>query len=308
MAVDAGHDLGGVFCAPLGEQMGDFVILHAAAPGHFHPAIQPVEAEFVAAVAQGDVHQLAGHALAAHGGVQGRGVHGSQQHVDATTHHGPDVIFADAPEVLGPHLYAVILTQAVAMEPLGVNQLLGRQLRVDHREGEFLFRQQGFILGIQQLYGDGMLTGGGGFTVDPHGLPVEGIGRQPGGGQLLQRVGIQAGGFAQIVRVRVREGGEGHRHAAYPAQMHRRIGFHPERYVIPHGAFRGDPGRLEGGALVFQRGGAKITAPGRLIRKDFFQGRNQTKIDFHGKYLALFMRTGRRMYQNRKIMGGRRAG
>ena len=75
-AVDIGHDLRAALAAPLSEQMGNLEVLDAAVLGHFDEPGQFIKVKRVAAVFQGDIHQLNGGALAADLGIQRRGENG----------------------------------------------------------------------------------------------------------------------------------------------------------------------------------------------------------------------------------------
>ena len=86
--------------------MGDFVVFHAAAFAHVHPAAQPVEAEAIAAVLAIHVHQLHRGAIAAHAGVQRRGVDGREDGVDAVAHGAAHEVLGDAPVFLREDLHA----------------------------------------------------------------------------------------------------------------------------------------------------------------------------------------------------------
>ena len=131
-AVHVHYDLGRGLSAPLREQVRHLVILRAAALAYVYEAAQTVEAERVLAVGKIYVHQLAGHALAAHHGVQRGSVYGGKYRIDAAAHGGGDEFLQILPVLFRPHVYVIVLRNRVAVQPAGIDKLLRGQLGVQH--------------------------------------------------------------------------------------------------------------------------------------------------------------------------------
>ena len=129
-----------MLCPPLGEQVGDFKVLHAAAAGHADKPLHQGEVKAVRLPLLLHAQQLDAGPLGADFRIQRRGEKGREHHVHALLPGGGEELLPQGPVLLGPHRHMVVVGQAVPVEPLGVHQLLGRQIHPHHVEGERGFR------------------------------------------------------------------------------------------------------------------------------------------------------------------------
>ena len=288
-AVHRRHDLGRGVSTPLREEVGDLIVLHAAALGHVHPAAQLVKAEGVNAVIDVNIHQLHGQALRAHAGVQRRGVRGHHDHVDAPLHGGAHEVLGDAPMLLGEHRHMVIVAQAVVMEPFCVDERLMRQAAGQYAHD--LRAPDRLVLGLVcgQLDGDRVvarLHRAVRLHVDPQRVPLAAARAQIVRADLLKHVGIQSGLLAQIVVAAVLKAGETHRHMADAAHMDMRLDgrIHAAGHIDRAVRIR-SIGRLKGDRFVLKAGQPSILGAldGFLVQKHLLQRADQFELqNTHG--------------------------
>ena len=182
--------------APLREQVGDFVVLYAAAAAHVHPPAQPAEAKAVAVCLAEYIHQLHRRAVGAHARVQRRRVRGHEDGVDAVLDRAAHEVFRNAPVFLGKDLDAVVVGEGVRVQPAGVDQRLLRQLCADQFERDLDFAGQRAALLVDQADVRGVFARVKLIfrrEVKPDCAPLPRQRAQPVRGDLDQRVGIQAG-------------------------------------------------------------------------------------------------------------------
>ena len=137
--------------------MCHFKVFHTAGQAEVNPAVQQGEVKGVlSGGGNADPHQLCGGALAPDVGVQLRCKDGGEDHVDAVFYRCPDKAFQNAPVLRGKRLRVIEIGKAVAVEPLGVNQLLRRErVRQDpHGNGDRILTDrngQGIFAGFQGI-------------------------------------------------------------------------------------------------------------------------------------------------------------
>ena len=198
---------------PLGEQVGDFKILHAAAVGHADKPLHQGEVKAVRLSLLLHAQQLDAGSLGADFRIQRRGEKGREHHVHALLPGGGKELLPQGPVLLGPHRHMVVIGQAVPVEPLGVHQLLGRQIHPHHVEGERGFRLPR-LAGKAQ--GDGVVPPGaalGHLAVYPQHRGQKGADLHRGALQGQQGVGEQprlGGEVALIVAGGIGRHGAGH--------------------------------------------------------------------------------------------------
>ena len=137
-AVDFGNDLRGAGGAPLGEEMGDLEISDSGFFRQFDPAVELAEIEGIFAFGAGDSDQLNGRAFAADPGVERRGEDRGQDHIDPVVRRTLHEIADDFPVFFTENRNVVIRRQTVAVEPVGVFELLFRDDRIEHFQFEGL--------------------------------------------------------------------------------------------------------------------------------------------------------------------------
>ena len=224
------HHLGRVFCAPLGEQVRHLKIFESHRPAKAYPAPEPrvIKAVFPAPLFH--PHQLGGGALGADQGVQRRGEQRCQDHVYPPLRRQAQKMFHNGPMPLAEHLAPILLRQAVRVEPLGVQQPLGRQGGGHHVQGKPRPGQLGAARGGEyQLHPP--VTAGGvlrDLAVHPQGTPLLPY-QLHSFFQRGQQVRVKPRLFANVLRVVLFFAGEGHRHAFHPPQPHLalKIPLHP---------------------------------------------------------------------------------
>ena len=268
-AVHPGHDLGRVFRSPLGEQMGRLKVFHAAAAAHPDPPPQPIHAESIFPVLHRDLHQLHGQPFASGPGVQGRGVYGGQDHVDAARHGAADEALHHGPVGFAENGRMVILGQAVAVEPFGVDQLLlwqqPRQHPQRHRPGGIPVARA-----VHKRDFHGIIPGPGVLPraqpqpqAGPAGAGVERVGEKG-----RKQVGVQAGGRAQAALLVLRRNGILQRHLPHHADgkavPQGRSDFQP--HFLP-ARVEGAEGQLKINALVLEPFKDALGFLRRLIQK-----------------------------------------
>ena len=151
------HHLGSCCGTPLREQVCHFKVFHTAGQAEVNPAVQQGKVKGVLpGGGNADPHQLCGGALAPDVGVQLRREDGGEDHIDAVLHRRADVGFQNAPVLRGEGLRVIEIGKAVAVEPLGVNQLLRRErVRQDpHGNGDRILTDrngQGIFAGFQGI-------------------------------------------------------------------------------------------------------------------------------------------------------------
>ena len=280
------HHLGGELRPPLGEQVGHLDLGDAVAAGHLYPAAQLVKAEAPPAILKGHVHQLHGGALAALGGVQRRGEHRREQHVDAVVGGAGHEIVQDAPVLLAEHRHMVVVRKAVGVEPLGLQQGLGRQGRVQHLHPEGKLRQL-LALRAQHLQPQVRRAGGKARRVqrEPQAAPLGGHrleGFLPA--RRAQQVRQQAGPGGEVVLVPDAVAGVVTGHQLHPEKVQGRLrgARAPQRKqrgglaeVVVFAAV----GQLEGPALIFQQPGrAGVGGFRPSVRQHLFQAVGEEKF------------------------------
>ena len=288
-AIHRRHDLGRGVSAPLRKEVGDLIVLHAAALGHIHPAAQLVKAEGVNAVIDVNIHQLHGQALRAHAGVQRRGVRGHHDHVDAPLHGSAHEVFRNAPMLLGEHRHMIIVAQSVVMEPLRVNERLMRQAA-----GQYAHRLRApdrLVLAYSggQLNRDRVIARldlAVRLHVDPQCVPLAAARAQIVFADFMKHVGIQAGRLAQIVVAAVLKAGEAYRHMADAAHMDMRFNgrFHAAGHINGAVRIRG-VGRLKGDRFILKAGQQSVLGAldRLLVQEHLFQRADQLELqNTHG--------------------------
>ena len=140
LSVYGRHNLGSVLCAPLGKEVRYLKILDTDPVAHIDPSVEKVEVEGVFPVLNGNFNELICESLAANLGVEWGSEYGSQEKVDAVFIRHPCEVFDDFPVLFTPNGYVVVVSQGVAMEPLG--------------EDEILLGEDG----VNNVYSDDMLT------------------------------------------------------------------------------------------------------------------------------------------------------
>ena len=174
-AVDGRGGLG----PPLGEEVGHLKALYAAAPGHLEEPLQQGEVKAVALPCFLYAHQLDTGPLRAGFRIQGRGEDGGEHHVQPLFRRGGKVLFPQLPVLFRIDGHAVVGGQAVPVEPLGIDEPLGRQVRPQHPQGE---RPLHPVPALLQSEGDGVLPGGealGHLPVHPQGRGEKGAHLHP---------------------------------------------------------------------------------------------------------------------------------
>lgn len=227
--VNSCNDLRRGLRAPLGEKVRDFQILHVVLAAQRQPALQAGEIKAEFAILRANLNQLNRRAFGADGGVQRRGEDGRQDHVDAMVRRGPDEVFRDAPVFLGHGFHAVIGAQAVAVEPLGVDQLLFGQLRTAYvqlqaaGEGKTVHAFNLLRLAVGRQLVEGARSGCDGHVIEAGRSVLGDIPRQPYTAVLLcpridnrlchglKDIGVQAGLVAKIHIVGGAKSGQLHR-------------------------------------------------------------------------------------------------
>ena len=116
--------------------MGHLKSFYPAAPGHAEKPLQPGKPEPVAIPLPLHIQQLNAGPLLAHLGIQGRGEDGGQHHVDPLLRRGCEEFFPQVPVLLRIYRHLIVVRQAVPVEPLGVNQLLVRQVPPHNPQGK----------------------------------------------------------------------------------------------------------------------------------------------------------------------------
>ena len=266
--------------------MRDFIILEANLLGQSHPLAQVFKAEAVLAAIEINVNQLNGRALGAHAGIQRRSVNGGQDHVDAALDHGSHVVFHDPPELIGECRDMIIVHQRVAVEPLGVDQLLLGQAGVDDLD---LRRPAGLELAIHVQQADFHLMNACGrilvgLDIDPQRIPLIPVGAQAVRMQIAQQIRIQAGRGSQVVAGALLIHREAHRNMLDAAHAHPVLdGRHDLNVHIGDGFVRQRIRRLEGNDLVAEAGNhAVFRALDRLgVQKHLIQSAEQFHLKFH---------------------------
>ena len=224
-------DLRGILGAPLGEEGGDLKIADAAFLGKGYPFFQIGKIKVQSLRAFRDGNQLTGHPAAVWLNVQRRGDDRGQQRVDAVGGGLCQIVFEDLPKPGREHLAAVDLAQAVAMEPFGVADGLGRQSAGGNGKGD---GNAALKRPLAAVGADGNGCGWGAMgdgDIQPEDLG-EGTAvahRLTGIGD--QRIGDQSGGSGQI--------GAG---GCWSARVGAGDGLYPEKFHGASGAVRADTG------------------------------------------------------------------
>ena len=129
-------DLGGKLGAPLGKQVGHLDLGDPMPAADIRPAAQPGKIKPVSFAVPVRLHQLHRGALPSLGGVQGRGEHRGQEHIDAVGGGTADKLVQNGPMFLAEHRDSVVIGQTIRVEPLGLIQGLGRQRLGQHLYGQ----------------------------------------------------------------------------------------------------------------------------------------------------------------------------
>ena len=132
--------------SPLGKEMRQLEETDAAAFSHFHPAIQFFKAKRIASIClNGHIHQLDGPPFSTHSRIQRRRKDRGQKHVITMLHGRFYEIFHDSPVFLRENFHAIIVCQAVAVEPFRMRHLHSRKGRSNDLYGNLFFSQD-FVL------------------------------------------------------------------------------------------------------------------------------------------------------------------
>src|SRR5699024_9346409 len=134
--------------------------------------------EGICATVLGDRHELGGEAVAADRGVEGWGPHRGEDHVRAEVPRGAEEGIDALPVALAPDLVAVVVREAISMEPVRVrDRQLGEFLAVHfewHGEGREVLAAVRL-----DLEGDvARLNGADRAEADPRRAPLPGYGAQ----------------------------------------------------------------------------------------------------------------------------------
>ena len=264
--------------APLRKQMRQFIIRHAAALAHFHPALQPFKPERIRAVLHAHVDQLHRRALAALSGIERRREQRREQHRAAPAHGQTNEVFQKPPVFLAENRHMVIICQAVAMEPVRANQLLRGQHARQNPNRHRRRRINRFFVRIPQPQFDRVFSRRAGavrLNVDKIRVPLARLHAQRTHlvARLLiaQQVGIHARRFAQIVVVRIRQRRQMHRHGLYraDAQMLLQRRSRLQIHALARRLQRAAEGQLEGNRLILEafEALARVGFPHRLVQK-----------------------------------------
>ena len=112
--------------------MRNFKKLEAAPFGKPYPADKFFKAEGVFSVIKSDINELNGQPFSADSGVKRRSENGGEYHIHSRMYGGFHKAFGKRPKILAENGNIVIICNAIAMEPLGVDKLLIGEHGAEH--------------------------------------------------------------------------------------------------------------------------------------------------------------------------------
>ncbi len=150
-------DFGTAFGAPLRKQMRHFQIFDPDAIAHVDPAIQSRKVERIRIVAIFDADQLHRLAFLADLSIERRRKQRRQHHIHAVLARDAQIPLDQFPITLRKHGHAVMRRDAIGVEPVGIDQRLLGQTRVDHIQRKSYLRLSARAVQrrVQRLYADG---------------------------------------------------------------------------------------------------------------------------------------------------------
>ena len=150
LSIDGCHDFRGMGGTPLGEEVGDFEIFDSRPAANIDPFSEFIEVETIDAITQRYIDELRCCPFASDERIQGRRKDRSQDHIDPVFGGHLHVVFDDLPMPPIECLCSVVIHQAIAVEPLGIDQVLFRQNAIDDFQMEYDACNDRFVLEIRE--------------------------------------------------------------------------------------------------------------------------------------------------------------
>ena len=132
---NADYYLRRMLCSPLGKEMGDLKIFKAASLCHIYPSVElrELKREF-SVVVKRNIHKLSGKSLSADKRIKLGSEHGGKYHIYAVIGGCAHKAFDDLPMLFRERFYAVVVGDAIGIEPLGMYELLLWQDGIKHSD------------------------------------------------------------------------------------------------------------------------------------------------------------------------------